>query len=55
MGTRKEVQRRTQERRYEGEGTSKKDNENGKGGSIILERSGLNKKRIRVLGLCKII
>jgi hypothetical protein len=43
----KEAQRETQERRYEAEGTSKKDNEDGKSEGIILERSRLKKKRRR--------
>jgi hypothetical protein len=47
MGTGKEVHRETQERRYEGEGTSQKDNENGKSEGAILERSGSKKKRTR--------
>jgi hypothetical protein len=32
----KKAQRGTQERRYEGEGTSKKDNEGGKSDGIII-------------------
>jgi hypothetical protein len=40
----KETQRRTQERRYKGEDTSKKDNEDGKCEDIILERSVFKKK-----------
>jgi hypothetical protein len=45
MGTGKEVHRETQERRYEGESTSQKDNENGKSEDAILERiAGLRKK-----------
>jgi hypothetical protein len=43
----REAQRETQERRYEAEGTSKKDNEDGKSEGIILERSRLKKKRRR--------
>jgi hypothetical protein len=43
METRKKAQRGTQERRYEGEGRSKKDNEEGKGEVITLERSGFKK------------
>jgi hypothetical protein len=46
----KEAQRVNQERRNEGEGTSKKDNEDSKSEGIILERSGLKKRR-RILGL----
>jgi hypothetical protein len=42
VGFGKETQRRTQERRYEGEDTSKKDNEDGKCEDIILERSVFN-------------
>jgi hypothetical protein len=38
-------QRGTQERKYEGEGTSKKDNEDGKREGIILERNGFTKKK----------
>jgi hypothetical protein len=41
----------TQERRYEGEGISKKDNENGKSEGIILEGSRFKKKRTRNLGV----
>jgi hypothetical protein len=40
----KEAQRGTQDRRYEGKATSKKDNEDGKGAVIILERSEFKKK-----------
>jgi hypothetical protein len=46
----KEAQRETQERRYKGESTSKKDNEDGKSKGIILERSRLKKKRRRRFG-----
>jgi hypothetical protein len=38
-------QRGTQERKYEGEDTSKKDNEDGKCEGIIFERSGFKKKK----------
>jgi hypothetical protein len=51
MGAGKEVQRGTQERRNEGESTSKKDNENDKSEGIILEGSGFNKKRTNILGV----
>jgi hypothetical protein len=44
VGPGKEAQRGTQERRYEGKGTSRKDNEDGKSEGIILERSGFKKK-----------
>jgi hypothetical protein len=47
-------QRGTQERKYEGEGTSKKDNEDGKSEGIIFELSGFKKKK-RSLGLHKTI
>jgi hypothetical protein len=47
----KEAQRGSQERRNEGEGTSTKAKEDGKSEGIILERSGLKKKRRRILGL----
>jgi hypothetical protein len=45
MRSGKEAQRGTQERKYEGEGTSKNDNENGKSEGIILERRGFKKKK----------
>jgi hypothetical protein len=53
MGSGKEGQRGTQERRYEGEGTSNRGNEDGKSEGIILERSSgfKKKKRRRFLGL----
>jgi hypothetical protein len=51
VGSGKEAQRGTQERGYKGEGTSKRNNEDGKSESIILECSGLKKKRILRLQL----
>jgi hypothetical protein len=47
VGSGKEAQRGTQERRYEWKGTSKKDNEDGKSEGIILECSGFKKKKRR--------
>jgi hypothetical protein len=55
MATGKEAQRETQERRYEEEGRSKKDNEDGKDEGIILERGRFKKKRRKMLGLCETI
>jgi hypothetical protein len=40
-----------QERRYEGESISKKDNENDKSEGIVLEGSRFNKKRTKILGV----
>jgi hypothetical protein len=45
MGTGKEAQRGTQEGRYEGEGTSKKDNEDGKSDGLYSNVVGLRKKK----------
>jgi hypothetical protein len=45
MGIGKEAQRGTQEGRYEGEGTSKKDNEDGKGEGLYCNVVGLRKKK----------
>jgi hypothetical protein len=50
MRSGKEAQRGTQERKYEGEGTSKNDNENGKSEGIILERRGFKKKKKKNFG-----
>jgi hypothetical protein len=44
MGTGNEAQRGTRDRRYEEQGKSKKDNEDGKGEGIILARNGFKKK-----------
>jgi hypothetical protein len=41
IGTGKEMHRGRQRRRYEREGTCKKDNQNGKSEDIILERNDL--------------
>jgi hypothetical protein len=46
VGSGKEAQRGTQERGYKGEGTSKRNNEDGKSESIILECSGLKKENL---------
>jgi hypothetical protein len=51
MRTGREVQRGTQERRNEVEGTRKIDNENDKSEGITLEGSRFNKKRTRILGV----
>ncbi|KAH0811265.1 hypothetical protein GEV33_011527 [Tenebrio molitor] len=53
MRSGKEAQRGTQERKYEGEGTSKNDNENGKSEGIILERRGFKKKKKKNFGTTK--
>jgi hypothetical protein len=45
VGSGKEAQTGTQEGRYEGEGTNKKDNEDDRSEGIILERSGCKKKK----------
>jgi hypothetical protein len=45
MGIGKEAQRGTQEGRYEGEDTSKKDNEDGKGEGLYCNVVGLRKKK----------
>jgi hypothetical protein len=50
MRSGKEAQRGTQERKYEGEGTSKNDKENGKSEGIILERRGFKKKKKKNFG-----
>jgi hypothetical protein len=50
VGSGKEAQTGTQEGRYEGEGTNKKDNEDDRSEGIILERSGCKKKKKKNLG-----
>jgi hypothetical protein len=42
--------RSTKERRYDGKGTNKKDNEDGKSEGIILEHSGFKKKKKKNFG-----